>query len=155
LSSSLRSLRPKCSPQNPSNIEAAINTCLNLIQWAGWTSLPEPSKVRQTPSCPLFIRQKLLEKRRLRQIWLQFRSPHIKCQLNKATRELKELLSDNYNASFQHYIQNLSPTASTDYSLWKAVKRIKHIPSSSPHFKQLKELGHVPISPKPIPSSTI
>jgi hypothetical protein len=48
---------------------------------------------------------------------------------NEATRELKQLLSDNYNASFQ---QNLSPTASTDYSLWKAVKRIKHIPSSSP-----------------------
>jgi hypothetical protein len=49
-----------------------------------------------------------------------------------------KLLSDNYNASFQHYIQNLSPTASIDYTLWKAVKRIKYIPLSSPHFKQLK-----------------
>jgi hypothetical protein len=29
-------------------------------------------------------------------------------------------------------MQNLSPTTSTDYSLWKAVKRIKHIPSSFP-----------------------
>jgi hypothetical protein len=90
------------------------------------------SKVRQTPSCHLFIKQKLLEKRSLRRIWLRFRSPHIKHQLNKATHELKQLLSDNYNASFQHYIQNLSPTASTDYSRWKAVKRIKHIPSSFP-----------------------
>jgi hypothetical protein len=134
--------------KTPSDIEAAINTFTDLIQWAGWTSTPEPSKVRQTPSCPLFIKQKLLEKR-LRRIWLRFRSPHIK-------RKLKQLLSDNYNASFQNYIQNFSPTASTDYSLWKAVKRIKHIPSSSPpHFKQLKALEYVPTLPKLMPLPTI
>jgi hypothetical protein len=75
--------------------------------------------------------KKLLEKRRLRLIWLRFRSPHIKRQLNKAARELKQLPSDNYNGSFQRYMQNLSPTTSTDCSLWKAVKRIEHIPSSS------------------------
>jgi hypothetical protein len=126
-----------------SDIEATINTFTNLIQWAGWTSTPEPLKVRQASNRPLFIKQKLLEKRRLRRTWFRFRSPYVKRQLNKATRELKQLLSDN-NASFQHYIQNLSPTASTDYSLRKAVKKIKHIPSSSPHYKQLKAPGHQP-----------
>jgi hypothetical protein len=42
------------------------------------------------------------------------------------------LLSDNFNTSFQLYLQTLSPTASTDYSLWKAIKKLKHIPSSFP-----------------------
>jgi hypothetical protein len=42
-----------------SDIEAAIKTFTNLIQWAGWISTPEPSKVRQTPSCPLFIKHYL------------------------------------------------------------------------------------------------
>jgi hypothetical protein len=107
------------------------------------------------PRCPLFIKRKLLEKRRLRRIWLRFRSPHIKRKLNKATRELKQLLSDNCNASFQHYIQNLSPAPSTDYFLWKVVKRMKHAPSLSPHFKQLKALGHGPTSPKLMSSPTI
>jgi hypothetical protein len=51
---------------------------------------------------------------------------------NSATRELKQLLSDNHNACFQQYIQNLSPTASTDYSLWKAVRKSKHITPPSP-----------------------
>jgi hypothetical protein len=27
--------------KTPSDIEAAINTFANLIQWAGWTSTPE------------------------------------------------------------------------------------------------------------------
>jgi hypothetical protein len=46
-----------------SDIEAAINTFTNLIQWAGWTSTPEPSKVSPASNCPLFIKQKLLEER--------------------------------------------------------------------------------------------
>jgi hypothetical protein len=100
-----------------SDIEAAINTFTNLIQWAGWTSTPEPSKVRPASNCPLLIKQKLLDERRLHRTWLRFRSPYIKRQINKATRELKQLLSDNNNASFKHYIQNLFPIASTDYSL--------------------------------------
>jgi hypothetical protein len=78
------------------------------------------------------MKQKLLAKRRLRRLWLRHHTPEVKRQLNKASRELKQLFSENFNTSFQQYLQNLSPTASTDYSLWKAIKKIKHIPTSSP-----------------------
>jgi hypothetical protein len=62
----------------PSNIEAAINTFTNLIQWAGWTSTPEPSKAVKPPSSVLYSSSKNYLRRRLRRIWLRFHSPHIK-----------------------------------------------------------------------------
>jgi hypothetical protein len=62
--------------------------------------------------------------------WHHLHTPESKWLLNTATRELKQLLSDN-NACFQAFLQDLSPTASTDYSLWKAAKRTKKAPNSS------------------------
>jgi hypothetical protein len=114
------------------DIDAAINSFNNLIQRAGWDSIPEPPKVLRSPTCPLLIKQNILIKRRLRWIWLRYHSLNIKRQLNSVTRELKQLLSDNHNACFQQYIQNLSSTASTDYSLWKAIRKSKHITPTSP-----------------------
>ncbi|PNF20480.1 RNA-directed DNA polymerase from mobile element jockey [Cryptotermes secundus] len=118
--------------KTPSDIEAAINSFNNLIQWAGWSSTPESPIVHQTSNCPLIIKQKILHKRSLRRIWHATHSRTVKRQLNKATYELKQLLSNNFNESFQHYIQNLSPTASSNYSIWKAVKKNKHITTPSP-----------------------
>jgi hypothetical protein len=63
--------------------------------------------------------------------WLSKNSSEGKRLLNTATRELKQLLSDNNYAYFQAFLQELSPTASTGYSLWKAVKRTKETANSS------------------------
>jgi hypothetical protein len=60
----------------------------------------------------------------------RFRTPESKRLLKTATRELKQL-SDNNNAYFQAFLQDLSPTAFTDYSLWKAAKRIKETTNCS------------------------
>jgi hypothetical protein len=51
--------------------------------------------------------------------------------LNAATSEFKQLLADMNNASFQTFLQDLSPTAFTDYSLWKAAKKAKQATNSS------------------------
>jgi hypothetical protein len=77
------------------------------------------------------IKQKLLNKRRLRRNWHRFRTPESKRLLNTATRELKQLLTDTNNASFQTFLQDLSPAASTDYCLWKAAKKVKQAKNSS------------------------
>jgi hypothetical protein len=97
----------------------------NINQWAGWDTTPEHTEARQTYDCPILIKQKLLNKRRLRRNWHRFRTPESKRLLNAATRELKQQLADTSNASFQTSLQDLSPTASTDYSLWKAAKKAK------------------------------
>jgi hypothetical protein len=66
---------------------------------------------------------------RLRRNWHHLCIPESKRLLNTGTRELK--LVDNSNAYFQAFLQDLSPTASTDYSLWMVVKRTKETTNSS------------------------
>jgi hypothetical protein len=44
---------------------------------------------------------------------------------------INPLLSENNNAYFQAFLQDLSPNASPDYSLWKAAKRGKETINSS------------------------
>jgi hypothetical protein len=61
--------------------------------------------------------------------------------LNAATRELKQLLADTNNASFQTFLQDLSPAASTDYSLWKAAKKAKQATNSSHPLRTTGSMG--------------
>jgi hypothetical protein len=60
-----------------------------------------------------------------------FRSPQDKAALNKAVKELKQLLHDEKQQAIQAYLTSLSATETTDYSLWKAIKRLKQ-PQSPP-----------------------
>lgn len=46
-----------------------------------------------------------------------------KIKLNKATKELKILLQNEKNLAIQKYLENLTATETTDYSLWKATKK--------------------------------
>jgi hypothetical protein len=97
-----------------SDIEAVIKNFNDIIQWAGWTTTPEHTESRQTLNCPILIKQDLLNKRRLRRNWHRFHAPESKRLLNATTRELKQFLADTNNARFQTFLQDLSPTASTE-----------------------------------------
>jgi hypothetical protein len=50
------------------------------------------------------------------------------------TQELKQLLNDNKNECIQTFLQGLK-TNSTDYSLWKATKKIKQVKKPSPRLR--------------------
>jgi hypothetical protein len=76
-------------------------------------------------------KHKSLNKRRLHRNRHRFRTPDSKRLLNAATRELKQLLADTNNASFKTFLQDLSPTTSTYYSLLKAAKKAKQATNSS------------------------
>jgi hypothetical protein len=114
-----------------SDIEATNKNFNDIIQWAGLTTTPEHTEARQTYDCPILIKQKLLNKRRLHRNRHRFCTPESKRLLNVATRELTQFLADTNNASFQTFFQDLSPTTSTDYSLWKAIKKAKQATNSS------------------------
>jgi hypothetical protein len=43
---------------------------------------------------------------------------------NKLAKELKNLLHNLKNEGIQNYLKGLKPTEATDYSLWKATRRI-------------------------------
>jgi hypothetical protein len=67
--------------------------------------------------------------------WHRFRIPESKRLLNTATRELKQLLNTKKNDSIQTFLQGLTPTDTTNYSLWKVTKKIKWITKSSPPLR--------------------
>lgn len=107
------------------NIEHAVEYLNTVIQKSAWQSTPVE---RQRTDCidnPAIIKIKIAEKRRLRRIWQYSRSPLDKTLFNRAARELKEMLRNQKNDSFQNYLEDLSPGQETDYSLWKATRRLK------------------------------
>jgi hypothetical protein len=61
--------------------------------------------------------------------------PESRRLLNKATQELKQLLNNNKNDCIQTFLQDLTPTKSTDYSLRKAAKKIKQVKKTSPPLR--------------------
>jgi hypothetical protein len=54
-----------------------------------------------------------------------YQVPQDKANLNKATYELKTLLNTHKQQAIQTYLESLSPTEASDYSLWKATKRLQ------------------------------
>jgi hypothetical protein len=55
--------------------------------------------------------------------------------LNTATQELKQLLNRNKEDCIQTFLEGLTPTESTDYSLWKAAKKMKQVTKPSPPLR--------------------
>jgi hypothetical protein len=51
------------------------------------------------------------------------------------TQELKQLHINNKNDCIQIFLQGLTPTESTDFSLWKATKKIEQVKTSSPPLR--------------------
>jgi hypothetical protein len=117
------------------DIEAAVKFFNDTIHWAGWNTTPEHTDTLKTYDCPILIKQKIQEKRRLRRGWHRLRTPASKRLLNIATQELKQLLNNNKNDCIQTFLQGLTPTESTDYSLCKATKKIKQVKKPSPPLR--------------------
>lgn len=67
----------------------------------------------------------LTKKRRAARDWQRHRSPNTKNLLNVATKALKIKLQEEKNYNIQEFVKGLSPTADTNYSLWKVTKKIK------------------------------
>jgi endonuclease/exonuclease/phosphatase family metal-dependent hydrolase len=117
------------------DIDAVVNFFNDIVQWAGWNATPEHTDTLKTYDCPILIKQKSEEKRRLRRGWHRLRTPESKRLLNTATQELKQLLNNNRNDCIQTFLQGLTPTESSDYFLWKATKKIKQVKKPSPPLR--------------------
>lgn len=114
------------------DIEIAVEIFNRKIQNAAWQSTPQDKPKTNYLEYPDEIKDKLAEKRRLRRIWQNRRYPEDKRRFNTATRELRRMIQKLKNDTFQEYVQGLSATDDTDYSLWKATRQLKqatqHIP---------------------------
>jgi len=71
------------------------------------------------------MKEKIAEERKLRKLWQTNRCPIMKNKLNRAIKALINLLDSERNQGIQEYLSKLSATSETNYSLWKATKKLK------------------------------
>jgi hypothetical protein len=71
----------------------------------------------------ILIKQQIEEQIRLHTDWHRLRKTGSKRLLNTATKKLKEL-NNNKHDCIQTILQGLTPTGSTDRSLWKVTKTL-------------------------------
>lgn len=106
-------------------IDDAINILTSILELAAKESTPlyrATSKVSYTSKD---IQGLINEKRRIRRQWQISRSSVLKTKFNKAIKTLKNALNVERNERISNYLNELSPTEASDYSLWKATKKLK------------------------------
>lgn len=107
-------------------IDSAIANFSDLIIEAACLSTPTTTKVNINQMLiSSEIREKVRRKRRLRKIWQRSRNPNDRRDFNRANKELQRALKVYKNKSIGEFLENLSPSANDDYSLWKATKFLK------------------------------
>ena len=113
-------------------IDKAVEDFNMLLHSAAKEATPQFRPSNQTKTIPKYILEKIQELRRLKRSWQIIRSKPIKTTLNKITKDLKNMLIEENNTALQKYLENLTPTEATDYSMWKAAKKLNrpqlHIP---------------------------
>jgi hypothetical protein len=108
------------------------------IQQAAWNATPPPNTPLYKNSCAQPIKQKIIDKRKLHKRWKTTRLPRNKAALNKAIKELKQLLYQEKQQAITIYLKSLTATEATDYSLWKAIKRLKNLQVHVPPIRTNK-----------------
>jgi hypothetical protein len=99
-------LTPHVPLKTTSDIEVAVKFFTDTVQWAGWKETPKSPTVNRIHGCPIIIKQKLAEKRKLRRDWQRLRTPVSKL-LNAATQDLKQHLRKFRNDQVQTFLQGL------------------------------------------------
>ena len=77
---------------------------------------------------PRYILNKITEKRRLRRVWQTHRTRDDQRKLSNATRKLTKIIKKYKNDCFLKHLVNLSPSADSNYSLWKASRKLTRPP---------------------------
>lgn len=107
-------------------IQLAVNHLTDVMTDAARLSTPTASlRAKRPTNAPNHIQSLIREKRQIRRKWQEFRSPFLKTQLNQCQKRLREALQKEKESNLNKFLQNLDATEKTDYSLWKAARKIK------------------------------
>jgi len=118
--------------KSEADVETAVANLTDAIQQAARVVTPPLRPQSSGVNSPLYIKQKLTDKRKARRRWQTTRAPADKELYNKLTNELKHLLHTYKNNSVQQYLETLTPQKDSNYPLWKMARKLKlpqhHIP---------------------------
>lgn len=106
-------------------LEQRSQQFINLIRKAAMETTPSLKEETRAVSYPLEVKKLINKRRRARRIWHRTHNPMDKTLFNRLNNQLRRLINNIKQQSFDNYIENLSPEADRDYSLWKAARRFK------------------------------
>lgn len=122
--------------KNETQLEEEAEIFVKNIQTAAWENSPILHARVAGNNYPKEIRQLIMEKRKLRRKWQLSRDPEDKTRLNNATQHLKREIRKIKDESMNTYLRNLKNDSSTDYSLWRATKKLKRPIIQDPPIKR-------------------
>lgn len=121
--------------QTSQQIDDAVENFNIIIQKATWNATPTLPMPKTGGKLETNVREKLKTKRHLRKLWQTTRDPADKKNLNRAIKDLKKILSDVNNSEINMYLSSLTATQATEYSLWKATKKLHNQTVHSPPLR--------------------
>ncbi|CAG5030612.1 unnamed protein product [Parnassius apollo] len=119
-------------------IEAGVEKFNSIVHMAATVSTPKnrKSKTKQKEYSRNII-AKDIERRKLRGEWHKTRYPSDKSQLNRATKELKDMIKEHENRCVQSHLCQLTSQKDTNHSLWRATKNLKQPKDHIPPLRKL------------------
>lgn len=107
-----------------------------LLQLASTTNSLIIKKPTSTTNFSIEIKEMIRDKRKARRNWQRTRDPERKKVFNKINQKLKRLLYETRNKGIAKYLQGLTADVDTNYSLWRATKRIRRPIINLPPIKK-------------------
>ena len=83
----------------------------------------------------------IAQKRKARRRWDQTRDSQDKTELNNLAQQLRREIKELTNDSMSTYLRELTNDNNTDYSLWKATKKLTDLLCRFPYQENTRELG--------------
>ncbi|CAK1588943.1 unnamed protein product [Parnassius mnemosyne] len=118
------------------DIDNVTTKFMTTVQSACWKCTPEisNSSLRRN-AVPSDIKIQIIEKRRLRRVWHNSRHPEDKTALNKAIKDLKDIMIKANNTSTESFLESLTATSATNYSLYRACKHLNQPTNPKPPLR--------------------
>ncbi|XP_046828832.1 uncharacterized protein LOC124428615 [Vespa crabro] len=107
------------------HIEDVVDLITKIIQEPAWLSSSNIQENKKSCSYPANVLLKIKQKRKVQYKWQRYKTEENKRQLNALSREVKIMIKECCNSGFNNYLLNLTPNEDTNYSLWKATKKLK------------------------------
>lgn len=118
-------------------LDAEAEKFNSIIQNAAWDNTKEYTHRTVGNNYPKEIRELVKEKRRARRRWQQTRDPSHKNTLNNKTQQLKREIQKLKEESINTFLENLTADEETEYSLWKATRKLKRPNTQIPPIRKV------------------
>ncbi len=122
----------------PFQLDAAVSKLTTTLSNAAMSSTRLPELAPKMYAFPTEIKQLVQQRRSLRRKWQRTRNSADRSAFNRMASRVKAAIAEFNNKSFEDYLASLTAACDSDYSLWRATKRLGRQPTTNPPLKNDK-----------------